>query len=177
MRERTDERPAEGEALAQQNQASLLGVRKSERHTAPGRGRGKGVPRRDRGDVRRDGGKLPVVTYGDLEEIDSASDWENDDQLGQPERTDQVKREEPVSTEPARRPRRDDRQGPSSSGTGERDWRREKGGGRGRGRGRPVSDRPEQTQPGGGRRGGDQRSRDQQSHEPRNESTTRSQAP
>ena len=174
QRERNEESGTEGDIHSRSLPPQASGGRRPERQPVPGRGRGRGGQRRERSEFARNAGKT-VVGYEGLDDIESLSDWEEEEE--QWSHSDQTSlknasRDVPSSSESARRPHRDDRQRPPSSG-GERDGRRERGGGRGRGRGRPQSQRPEQP----GRRGDQNRLREQQGHEPKSEAASRPQAP
>ena len=135
-RQRRDETGEAGDG----QQPQLSGIREPEHSTASGRGRGRGGPRLESAShLPKD--SVKVVNYDQLEDIESASDWENDETVCLSEETGETKKGDFSSSEPTRRSRREERQRPGSGG-GDKDWKRPRIG-RGRGRGQPSSERQE----------------------------------
>lgn len=135
-RERRDET---GEAGDDSSRQQPSGIREPERSgRGRGRGRGRSGPRLE---SASNFPKDNVKVYDQLEDIESASDWENDETTCLSEETGEAKKGEFSSSEHSRRLRREERQRPGSGG-GDKDWKRPRIG-RGRGRGQPSSERQE----------------------------------
>ena len=131
-RKTRDRRDETGEAGDDSSRQQPSGIREPAERSGRGRGSGRGGSRLET-HFPKDSAKV----YEQLEDIESASDWENDESMCLSEETGEAKKGEFSSSEHTRRPHREERQRPGSGG----DKRSRIG--RGRGRGQPPSERQE----------------------------------